>query len=86
MSSSIWEKMPQANLPEQIKRIIVRGLLPPIMVEATEDEIRKEICEVICSEPDFSDCKNHDFEFIDMSGKQASIPHARQAFRGMVVL
>ena len=62
------------------KKIVVRGLLPPIMVEATEEEIRKEICEVICSEPDFSDCRNHDFEFIDMSGKQASVPQYKTGF------
>ena len=62
------------------RKIVVRGLLPPIMVEATEEEIRKEICEVICSEPDFSDCRNHDFEFIDMSGKQASVPQCKTGF------
>ena len=42
------------------RKIVVRGLLLPIMVEATE-EIGKEIFEVICSEPDFSDCRKHDF-------------------------
>ena len=62
------------------RKIVVRGLLPPIMVEASEEEIRKEICEVIRSEPDFSDCGNHDFEFIDMSGKQASVPQCKVGF------
>ena len=64
------------------RKIVVRGLLPPIMVEASEEEIRKEICEVIRSniEPDFSDCGNHDFEFIDMSGKQASVPQCKTGF------
>ena len=62
------------------RKIVVRGLLPPIMVEASEEEIRKEISEVIRSEPDFSDCSNHDFEFIDMSGKQASVPQCKAGF------
>ena len=62
------------------RKIVVRGLLPPIMVEASEEEIRKEIREVIRSEPDFGDCGIHDFEFIDMSGKQASVPRCKTGF------
>ena len=62
------------------RNIIVRGLLPAIMVEATEEEIRKEIGDVFRSEPDFSDCGSHDFEFIDMSGKQASVPQCKTGF------
>ena len=59
------------------RNIVVRGLLPAIMVEATEEEIRKEIGDVIRSEPDFSDCGSHDF---DMSGKQASVPQCKTGF------
>ena len=62
------------------RNIVVRGLLPAIMVEATEEEIRKEISEVIRSEPDFSDCRSHDSEFIDMSRKQASVPQCKTGF------
>lgn len=62
------------------RKIVVRGLLPPIMVEASKEEIRKEIREVIRSEPDFGDCGIHDFEFIDMSGKQAPVPQCKTGF------
>lgn len=56
------------------KRIAMRGLLPPIPLESTEDEVRGEICELIRSSSDFAECGINDFEFIDMNGKQASVP------------
>ena len=62
------------------KRIAMRGLLPPIPLESTEDDVRHEISEVICSSSEFADCGINDFEFIDMSGKQASVPRCKAGF------
>ena len=64
------------------KRICMRGLLPPISIEASGSEVRREICDVIrtCSFPDLTECTLYDFEFIDMSGKQASIPRSKVGF------
>lgn len=61
--------------------ICVRGLLPPISVEAPESEVRQEICEVIQSVSDLSGVSADDFEFINMSGKQASVPHCKEGFQ-----
>ena len=61
------------------RRISMRGLLPPIPLESTED-VRREICEVIRSSSEFADCGTNDFEFIDMSGKQASVPKCKAGF------
>ena len=64
------------------KKICTRGLLPPILVDSSEDEVRNEICDVIrtCSIPDLSECTPSDFEFIDMSGKQARVPQCKIGF------
>ena len=60
------------------KRIAMRGLLPPpIPLESTEDEVRGEICELIRSCSNFAECGINDFEFIDMNGKQASVPKCK---------
>jgi hypothetical protein len=63
------------------KRIRMRGLLPPISIEASESEVRREI-DVIrtCSFPDLTECTPYDFEFIDMCGKQATIPRCKVGF------
>ena len=55
----------------------MRGLLPPIPLESTEDDVRRKICEVIRSGSKFADCGTNNFEFIDMSGKQASVPKCK---------
>jgi hypothetical protein len=62
------------------KRICLRGLLQPINLDATEDEVRKEICDVIHSKAEFAECNPGDFEFIDMCGKQASVPNCTPGF------
>ena len=64
------------------KKICTRGLLPPILVDSSEDEVRNEICDVVrtCSIPDLSECTPSDFEFIDMSGKQARVPQCKIGF------
>ena len=70
------------------KNICLNGLLPPISVEASESEIWEEICALIHS----GYCSTHmeisptDFEFINMSGKQASVACCKENFvNGMVV-
>ena len=73
--------------PSQFTRkeqnVVMRGLLAEISLEATESEIREEICAVIrsCGEHNLSDCTSEDFEFIDMSGKCASVPNCRRGFQ-----
>ena len=62
------------------KRIAMRGLLPPIPVDASEVNVRQEICDVIRSCTDYRQCGPDDFEFIDMNGKQASIPNCKAGF------
>jgi len=64
------------------KRICMQGLLPQISVHASESEVRDEICDVLrtCSSPDLSECIPSDFEFIDMSGKQARVPQCKAGF------
>ena len=59
----------------------MRGLLPQIPVQASESEVRDEICDVLrtCS-PDLSECIPSDFEFIEMSGKQARVPQCKAGF------
>lgn len=62
------------------KYIVVRGLLPSISVESPESEVRDEILEVIRGatyEPVFGS----DFEFINMGGKQASVPQCKDGFQ-----
>ena len=51
-----------SNLYRQI--IAVHGLLPPIPVDASESDVRREICEVIRSCSDYAECSPDDF--IDM--------------------
>ncbi len=57
--------------------ILMRGMLPEIPIDAPEEDVRSNICDVIknCSEPNLSGCQPSDFEFIDMSGKHASVPN-----------
>ena len=64
------------------KKICVRGLLPANPVDASESEVRNEICDVVCtcSFPDLTECTPNDFEFIDMSGKQARVPQCKAGF------
>ena len=81
---SVFEYMgpnPHKVFTRSDKKIRMRGLLPPIPVSAPESDVRREICDVIrtCSFPDLTDCTS-DFEFIDMSGKQASIPQCKIGF------
>ena len=72
-----------ANFTRKDKNIVMRGLLPEIPFDADEEHIREEICDVIksCKEYDLSLCSERDFEFIDMSGKLASVPNCKQGYK-----
>ena len=48
------------------KSICMRGPLQPINLDATEEEVRKEICGVIRSNSEMASCNPDDFEFIDV--------------------
>ena len=64
------------------KDVCTSGLLPLVSIDATEEEIRQEICAVInnCSNPELSEIAPNDFEYINMSRKRASIPHCKEGF------
>ncbi len=74
---------PPSHFTRKDKNIIMRGLLPEISVDLGEEAIRKEICDVIrnCKEHDMSLCSDTDFEFIDMNGKQASVPNYKHGYQ-----
>ena len=80
----VFRCMGENNAPKKFtradKRICMRGLLQPINLDATEDEVRKEICDVIRSKSELTECTPGDFEFIDMCGKQASVPNCTPGF------
>ena len=75
-----------SNAPTQFTRkdsaIVMRGLLPDISVNAPEDDVRKEICEVIrgINEHDAHLCQPEYFEFIDMNGKNASVLNVKSGY------
>ena len=64
------------------KDIVTRGLLPQISVSATEDKVRNEICQVVrsCTIPILSEIGPKDFHFINLAGKQASVPSCKEGF------
>lgn len=68
------------NFTRSDKDIVMRGLLPQILVSAKESDLRNEICEVVNSCTELSDIGPTDFEFINMAGKQASIPRCKPGF------
>ncbi len=62
------------------KLILVTGLLPSLPIDASEKDIRGEICDVIKSTDEFKDVTPEDFEFINMCGKQGTIPQCKEGF------
>lgn len=73
---------PPNNFTRSDKDIVTRGLLPQIPVSATEDEVRNEICQVVCSctIPILGEIGPKDFHFINLAGKQASVPSCKEGF------
>ena len=49
-------------------------------MDASESDVRQEICDVIRSCSDYGECGPDDFQFVDMNGKQASIPNCKAGF------
>ena len=60
-------------------RILMRGMLPEIPLDAPEYDVRVEILSVMQSnvEVDLSDCDKFDFEFLDANGKNVSVPNLK---------
>lgn len=65
------------------KFIVMRGLLPEIPVDSSEERVRQEVGDLIrsCNEYDLGLCGEKDFEFIDMNGKQASVPNFKKGYK-----
>ena len=49
-------------------------------MDASETDVKHEICKVIRSSSIFDKCGPNDFQFIDMNGKQASVPKCKSGF------
>ncbi|XP_065887912.1 uncharacterized protein [Dysidea avara] len=64
------------------KDIYLSGLLPSLSTNATEKEVREEICALIHSSSGSISIsvKPTDFEFINMCGKQASVVYCKEGF------
>ena len=68
-----------AKFTRKDSRVLTRGMLPEIPLNATEMEVREEICSVIKNscEVELSTCQPFNFEFMDMCGKNASVPNLK---------
>ncbi len=53
---------------------------PSLPIDASEKDIRGEICDVIKSTDEFKDVTPEDFEFRNMCGKQGTIPQCKEGF------
>ena len=76
---------PPTSFTRSDKDILTSGLLPVLSVDATEEEIRNEICAIVnsCKTKDklnLSVIAVNDFHFINMSGKHATVPHCKEGF------
>ena len=76
---------PPTSFTRSDKDILTSGLLPVLSVDATEEEIRNEICAILnsCKTKDklnLSVIAVNDFHFINMSGKHATVPHCKEGF------
>lgn len=82
----VFRYMSESGLPQpktftrSDRHICVHGLLPFISIDDNENKIREEICDIIYSSSSCSDVAPDDFEFINMSGKQASVPQCKKGF------
>ena len=77
---------PPTSFTRSDKDILTSGLLPVMSVDATEEEIRNEICAIVnsCRTTDklnLSVIAVNDFHFINMSGKHATVPHCKEGFQ-----
>lgn len=71
--------MGSAKFTRKDSTVLTRGMLPEIPLNATEMEIHEEICSVIRNscELELSTCQPFNFEFMDMCGKNASVPNLK---------
>ena len=70
------EKEKENSFTRKESDIILRGLLPEISLNSTENEVRDAILSLLhnSSEFNFDSFTTSDFHFIDVNGKQASVP------------
>ena len=62
-------------------RVLLRGLLPEIDVEATEAQVRSIIANMIAnSSEEMSYCSSYCFEFIEATGKNLCVPAKQTGF------
>ena len=76
---------PPTSFTRSDKDILTSGLLPVMSVDASEKEIRNEICAIVNScgikeKLNLSVIAVNDFHFINMSGKHATVPHCKEGF------
>ena len=73
-----------ARFTKTSDNVVVTGVLSPIAVSATEAEVREEIRDFIQHARSdshlFVDVKSYDFEFIQVSGKNAQVPSSSSSF------
>ena len=62
------------------KDIIARGFVSDICVNATEEEVREEICAVLVNSELPQLVTPNTFEFIDVNGKIAFVPSIKEGF------
>ena len=66
------------------KKILLSGIMEPISTVASEAEIREEIVAIVrrAEEPGYNlrVCDPTDFQFIQVSGKSATVPNVRSGF------
>ena len=77
---------PPTSFTRSDKDILTSGLLPVMSVDASEKEIRYEICAIVNScgikkKLNLSVIAVNDFHFINMSGKHATVPHCKEGFK-----
>ena len=66
------------------KKILLSGIMEPISTVASEAEVREEIVAIVrrAEEPGYNlrVCDPTDFQFIQVSGKSATLPNVRSGF------
>ncbi len=64
------------NVPENVA---ICGMLPTLDTNSTEEDIRKEIVDIISTE--YDQCSSDDFEFIRVSRRSAVVPTVKAGFK-----
>ena len=63
------------------ENIVICGVLPSLYTTSSEEEVRKEIADVISAEGgEYKECTSDDFEFIRVSRRNAVVPTVKPGF------